>query len=86
MSNRYKVTSPWGGIAKHGSFYIQEADVTDTRTGTVYEGGAQRVVSAANGMKPAVRGKGGTVPFVGECAWMDAERLARDLAFKEAYA
>lgn len=82
---RYKVTGPWGGIAKHGSLYIQEADITDTRTGTVYQGGAQRVVDARLDMKPAVRGKGGTVPFYGECAWMDAERLAQDLALKEAY-
>lgn len=83
--SRYKVTGQWGGIARHGSLWIQEADITDTRTGTVYQGGAQRVVDARNGMKP-VKGKGGTTPFFGECAWMGAERLAMDLALKELYA
>lgn len=83
--SRYKVTGEWGGIARHGSLFIQEADITDTQTGTVYQGGAQRVVDARLGMKPAVKGKGGTVPFFGETAWMDAERLATDLALKELY-
>lgn len=84
MSNRYKVSSAWTADSLFGSFLVQEADVTDTRNGTVYTYGAKRVVDTRTG-KPAVRGKGGTVPFVGECAWMDAERLASDLALKERF-
>lgn len=84
MSNRYKVTSAWTSDSLFGSFLVQEADITDTRNGQVYTYGAKRVVDTRTG-KPAVTGKGGTVPFYGECAWMDAERLAQDLATKEAY-
>lgn len=82
MRNRYKVTGPWGGVKKDGSFYLQTADITDQVNGQVYTEGAYRVVKAPN-MKPAKLGKGGTVPFFGEFAWADAERLLRDLAFAE---
>ena len=88
MNARYKTVPPWGGIAHEGSFYIQVADVLDTRTGRTHIDGAHRVVDArkvdAKGnMKPAKVGKGGTVPFIGEMAWAAAERLLRELAFAE---
>lgn len=85
MRNRYEVISPWGGESKHGSLYVQSADIRDKVNGRTYAAGAYRVVDARKGMKPAKVGKGGTVPFYGECAWMDAERLANDLALQEAY-
>lgn len=81
---RYKVVSDWTPVFPSvifGRFEIQEADVQDTRSGHVYPGDARRVVDE-NG-KPAVRGKGGSVPFIGETAWSDAERLVQDLYFKE---
>jgi hypothetical protein len=84
MSNRYHVSSAWTADSLFGSFLVQEADITDSRTGTVYTYGAKRVVDTRTG-KPAKRGKGGTVPFMGECAWMDAERLARDLELAERF-
>lgn len=84
MSNRYEVTSAWTAESLFGSFLVQTADLTDTRNGNVYTYGAYRIVDTRTG-KPAIRGKGGTVPFKGECAWMDAERLASDLALKERY-
>lgn len=84
-TKRYQVVLPWGGINSEGSFFIQEADLLDKQTGRTYIGGAQRVVDARNDMKP-VKGRGGTSPFAGECAWSDAERLMRDLAFRERYA
>lgn len=82
--SRYKVTSAWTPDSLFGNFLVQEADITDTLNGNVYTYGAKRVVDTRTG-KPAKIGKGGTVPFYGECAWMDAERLAQDLAMKEAY-
>lgn len=87
---RYKVVPPWGGIKHEGSFYIQTADIIDTNSGRTYIEGAHRVVDsrkvdAKGNMKPAKVGKGGTVPFMGEMAWADAERLLRDLAFAERY-
>lgn len=84
--SRYKVTGPWEGVLKFGSLYVQSAQITDTKNGRTYEEGAFRVVDARKGMKPAKTGKGGTVPFYGETAWSDAERLARDLALEEQYA
>lgn len=94
--SRYVVVAPadstvvWGGVKHDGSFYLQAADLLDTQTNTVYRDGAYRVVDArkidAQGrMKPAVTGKGGTVPFKGEMAWADGERLLRDLANAERY-
>lgn len=82
--SRYKVSSPWTDAydQPYAPFIIQEADIVDTRNGQTYAYGARRVVVDG---KPAVRGKGGTVPFYGECAWMDAERLASDLAIAERY-
>lgn len=86
MRNRYKVTGPWGGEQKFGDFYTQSADITDQVNGQVYQSGAFRVVDAANDMKPAKTGKGGTVPFYGESAWSDANRLAGDLWTARQYA
>lgn len=84
MSNRYKVTGSWSPAYNqpYAPFIIEEADIVDTRNGQVYTDGAMRVTVDG---KPAKRGKGGTVPFFGECAWMDAERLASDLAIAERY-
>lgn len=79
MRNRYKVTGPWSGESKFGDFYTQHAQITDQLNGHVYEEGAFRVVDAAHDMKPAKTGKGGTVPFFGEMAWAEANRLAQDL-------
>lgn len=81
---RFKAVGSWDAVEKHGSFFVQEADALDTKTGTVFSGGASRVVDARNEMKP-VRGKGGTMPFLGETAWGDARRLASDLALEEMY-
>lgn len=53
---------------------LQVSDIVDTRNGTVYADGAYRVI--VNGK--AHRGKGGTVPFYGESAWSDGERLYGD--------
>lgn len=88
MTKKYEITGPWGGVLKRGSFYMQTAEVKIGQY--TYAEGAVRIVDArlvdkAGNMKPAVRGKGGTVPFVGEVAWSDGERLLRDLANKEAY-
>jgi hypothetical protein len=89
VRNRYKVTGPWGPasglLSRRGSFIIQSADITDQVNGRVYQDGAYRVVRAGT-HKPAKVGKGGTVPFYGEMAWADAERLASDLALAEQYA
>ena len=60
------------------TYAIQSADLTDSRGGHVYRFGAYRVVR--NG-KPAKRGKGGTIPFMGESAWSDAARLFDDIVF-----
>jgi len=79
---RYTVTPPWALSRTIWPFAIEVADLVDTRTGRTYVDGAYRVVVAETG-KPAVRGKGGTVPFKGETAWSDAERLATDLMFAE---
>jgi hypothetical protein len=81
--SRYKVVSTWGGVAKDGSFYLQTADIQDTRNGMVYRDGAYRVVDARKDMKPAKLGKGGTVPFYGETAWSRGESLLRNLALTE---
>lgn len=85
MRNRYKVTGSWGHDKQIGSFVVQAADIMDMQNGQRYLEGAFRVVRVSDG-KPAKVGKGGTVPFYGESAWSDAERLARDLAFAERYA
>lgn len=81
---RYKVNSEWTPAfgQSFGGFSVQEADALDTKTGDVFVNGASRVVDADQ--RP-VKGKGGTVPFFGETAWSDAERLASDLYFKAAY-
>lgn len=81
---RYKVTSPWTfSNTSFGDFHVQEADITDTKTGDVFRDGASRVV---DGVGRAVKGKGGTAPFFGESAWSDAQRLASDLDTERRYA
>jgi hypothetical protein len=82
---RYKVVGPWSSEARWGSFVSQSAQIQDTKTGTLYSEGAYRVIDSRTG-KPAKKGKGGTVPFFGETAWNDADRLLADLATAEAYA
>lgn len=83
-SSRYKVVGSWDSESRFGSFVVQSAQIEDVRTGRLYAEGAYRVVDSRSG-KPAKVGKGGTVPFYGELAWADAERLANDLAVAEAY-
>ncbi len=83
--NRYEIVSEWFDGLSQGSFTIQVADIRDTRGGHVYNEGAHRVIVTATG-KPAKVGKGGTVPFMGESAWCDAERLLGDLAVAERFA
>lgn len=86
---RYKVNSQWSPALQNADVYapftIEEAHIVDTQTGQEYFYGARRVVDTRTG-KPAKTGKGGTVPFFGESAWSDAERLASDLALKVRYA
>jgi len=84
--SRYKAVGPWHGESKAGSLYLQHADALDTVTGQTYREGAFRVVDARKDMKPAKTGKGGTVPFFGEMAWADGQRLLNDMALKERYA
>ena len=84
MKMRHKIVSPWTLSKSEGSFSIQVADIIDQRNGRTYVEGAHRVVDA--NLKPAKIGKGGTVPFIGESAWSDAERLLRDLALAERWA
>lgn len=82
--SRFKVEGPWNtriSGQNYGRYLIQYADARDTKTNTLYMAGAYRVIDETTG-KPAVRGKGGTVPFYGEVAWSDAERLASDLFWK----
>ena len=79
---RYKTITPWEPATDRPELAafdieIQSADIIDTRTGHTYTEGAYRVISTLTG-KGIRRGKGGTVPFHGETAWSDAERLAYD--------
>jgi hypothetical protein len=79
--SRYRVHGSWSESYTSniiGAYRIEVADCVDKRTNTVYTHGAYRVVRIDTG-KPAKVGKGGTVPFYGEMAWADAERLANDL-------
>ena len=84
-TTRYTVVPPWTLSRTYWPFRVEVADLLDTRSGRTYVDGAQRVVDERTN-KPAKRGKGGTVPFKGETAWSDAERLAQDLMFAERYA
>jgi hypothetical protein len=81
MSARYTIEGPWEDQGTNGSFTTQAATLVDSQGGYRYDQGAWRVVNADG--KPAVKGKGGTVPFKGETAWSHAAALCRDLAFKE---
>lgn len=77
---RKSVRSEWTTLNTEGDFAKQVADATDgIRT---YEQGCYRIIRLSTG-KPAVRGKGGSVPFIGETAWSAAERLLTDLSWKE---
>ena len=82
---RYKVHGAWELDGLHGSvnpsITIEHADLLDTRSGDIFRQGAFRVLVDG---KP-VKGKGGSTPFIGETAWSDAERLARDLYFAARY-
>jgi hypothetical protein len=86
---RYKVSSPWTfSNISFGDFHVQEADITDTKTGDVFRDGASRVVDCSHPderLHRAVKGKGGTTPFFGESAWSDAQRLASDLYYKREF-
>jgi hypothetical protein len=83
-NNRYQVILPWSDNTTQDGFTLQCADLRDTRNGDTFRDGAFRVVVTATG-KPAKVGKGGTVPFKGESAWSDGERLLSDLAWAERY-
>lgn len=72
---RYKATGGWTIQEEWSQVMIETSDALDTKTGTVYRDGAYRVLVDG---KP-IRGKGGTVPFFGEMAWADAQRLVDDL-------
>lgn len=85
MRNRYKRCSDWETIATRGDFALQIADVVDERTSRVHTDAARRVVRRSTG-KAAVRGKGGTVPFIGESAWSLGANLFNDLCTKEEHA
>lgn len=80
--SRYKVCSEWSDSIEwpedHG-VKVQFADIVDTKSSTkvIYHSGAYRVLVDG---KP-VKGKGGTVPFYGELAWAQAQRLYFDLMF-----
>jgi len=80
---RYKVQGSWVNDADifGESVVVQYADLLDTRNGDIFRQGAFRVLVDG---KP-VKGKGGSIPFFGETAWSDAERLARDLYFAARY-
>lgn len=84
---RYKVVGNWnqGRTASVSGevFMIESADIIDTKNGTRYEDGAYRVLRNGKAVK---QGKGGTVPFYGEMAWADAERLFSDVVLAARYA
>lgn len=87
MSKRYTKTGEWSVSTDRDPVYftypdgrpgvltLEVADVVDNRTGRVFYGDAFRV--AADG-RPYKRGKGGSVPFIGETAWMDGARAFDD--------
>jgi hypothetical protein len=81
---RYRVQGEWHDDQVVGEFITQYADALDHKTGTVYTQGAYRVVRRGD-RSPAVRGKGGSVPFWGEMAWSQSWNLADDLETKRRY-
>lgn len=68
--SRYTVASAWSTDtqAPLWGLVIQSADLKDNQNGHIFREGAFRVFDVVTG-KPAVKGKGGTVPFKGESAW-----------------
>lgn len=83
---RYIVVSAWheekAASAGEQRFSLQAADIKDTKGGGHFTGGAYRVCVGSVGQdnpRPFKQGKGGTVPFYGESAWSDGERLFSDL-------
>lgn len=82
--SRYQISGGWSNDKQFGNFLTQCATVVDKQNRQRYSEGAFRVVRISDD-KPAKTGKGGTVPFYGESAWSDAERLASDLALNERY-
>lgn len=80
--SRYQTLKNWTYEGQEGPFTLQSCDLRDTRTGHVYHDGAFRVIVTETG-KPAVKGKGGTHPYMGETAHSDGNRLLGDLALAE---
>jgi hypothetical protein len=86
--SRYKVTSPWRvdgydrepvRLEDGRVLAIESADIVDKVNGRPYSDGARRVTLDG---KPYKRGKGGTFPHYGECAWMNAARDFDDEVFR----
>ena len=75
--SRYKLASVWHTLRTHDDRWrIQHADAVDTRTGTIFQSGAYRVLDGDKAVSKV---------FYGEVAWADADRLFYDLKFKEMY-
>lgn len=81
MSKRYKRQGEYAIDSVYGRHATLVADLLDTRTGTVFREGAWAVSTVTDGRKAGSRQR----PFEGETAWMDAERLASDLAMQDLY-
>lgn len=68
-----EIDAPW--LTKPaGVVLTEQADALDTKTGTVYSGGAFRVRTDKCTLAGRPRGK----TFIGETAWSLAENLHRD--------
>ena len=77
LNRRYRKHGTWEVLASYpDGVEIEVADVIDTWSSRIYQDDARRVRVDGH----LVRGKGGSVPFIGETAWMDADRLASDIA------
>jgi hypothetical protein len=78
---RYKVEGEWSTTAEihHGAhtIVIECADARDTKNNDIFPEGYYRVRSTGARIE-GFRGKS----FVGETAWSDAQRYARDWDFK----
>lgn len=79
--SRYKVIGGWADDFYGARYVVQVSDIIDTQTNREYRDGAYRVIDRET-RKPALRGKGGSVPFYGETAWQDAQRLIYDLSIQ----
>jgi hypothetical protein len=78
--SRYVICSEWTPAfhQPYEPFIIQDADLRDTRNGSVYTDGAKRVIDSRTGKRV------GPV-FKGESAWAAAERQASDSYLKVRY-